>query len=383
MNADIEKERLRPIRRHGCSDIQLYQAVSWIYTVFDMIMSFMIAFLMDDGVKVVYDQFLGIHADSADNSYDGHRLHVLKSYTHRPYRQCCLEGAKLQIERVHDYVIFRLEFKTDLKTYCLVCQAHVMEKSKHCFSCNKCVEVFDHHCIWLNNCIGIKNYNYFFILVVLLVIFKCLRIIQDILLLLNYAFQILALISIILDPPILFVLSYLLGMHLFFKQAINLNQGTKMKKDKEKLKVQQQQQLPKMNESAGYGQLLSTSKRFDLKSSLSNKTDSKVPQQNFFPKPLPLQALKNPNLSGPQVTQLQSIFTNKPTTPNNNEQLRKEYEEVDGRQIFNKVIAEDSEPQQNSDSRDEENENDRDHEIDNEIEIEIQNQNQQSEKEQN
>ncbi|CAD8157893.1 unnamed protein product [Paramecium octaurelia] len=369
MNADIEKERLRPIRRHGCSDIQLYQAVSWIYTVFDMIMSFMIAFLMDDGVKEFMLIVLTI---------------LTMGIIYTCLRATLIDPTDSIVLKEQNFKSKGLEFKTDLKTYCLVCQAHVMEKSKHCFSCNKCVEVFDHHCIWLNNCIGIKNYNYFFILVILLVVFKCLRIIQDILLLLNYAFQILALISIILDPPILFVLSYLLGMHLFFKyKGISTYDWIKMKKDKEKMKVQQQQQLPKMNESAGYGQLLSTSKRFDLKSSLSNKTDSKVPQQNFFPKPLPLQALKNPNLSGPQVTQLQSIFTNKPTTPNNNEQLRKEYEEVDGRQIFNKVIAEDSEPQQNSDSRDEENENDRDHEIDNEIEIEIQNQNQQSEKEQN
>ncbi|CAD8169769.1 unnamed protein product [Paramecium pentaurelia] len=356
MDAELQKERLKPIRRHGCSDLQLYQAVSWLYTVIDMIISFMIAFMMDEGLKEFMLIVLTI-------LITGIIFTCLRATLIDPTDSIVLKEQNLKSKG--------LEFKTDLKTYCLVCQAHVMEKSKHCFSCNKCVELFDHHCIWLNNCIGIKNYKYFFILVVLLVIFKCLRIIQDILLLLNSAFQILALISIILDPPILIVLSYLLGMHLFFKyKGISTYDWIKMKKDKEKSKIQQKQQLPKMNESVGYGQLLSTSKRFDFKCSLSNKTDNKVPQQNFFPKALP-QIPKNQNVSTPQVTQLQSIFTIQPTSPNNQIQLRKEYEESDGRQIFNKVITEDSEAPENSDSRDEVNQNDQD------------NDHQKSEKEQN
>ncbi|CAK84314.1 unnamed protein product (macronuclear) [Paramecium tetraurelia] len=260
-----------------------------------------------------------------------------------------------------------LEFKTDLKTYCLICQAHVIETSKHCFSCSKCVEGFDHHCIWLNNCIGIKNYKYFFILVVLLVSFKCLRITQDVLLLQKNAYQVLAFVSIILDPPILIVLSYLLGMHIFFKQTINLCKDTKRQGDKQNSKSQKQQSLPKTNESVGYGQLLSTSKRFDFKCSLSNKTDNKVPQQNFFPK-----ASQVPqNNSTIQVTQLQSIFTIKPTSPKNNKQSRKEEDERDGRQIFNKIITEDSDVPENVDPRDDE------------IQPENDSEHQQSEKEQN
>ncbi|CAD8164382.1 unnamed protein product [Paramecium octaurelia] len=263
-----------------------------------------------------------------------------------------------------------LEFQTDIKTYCLICQAHVIQTSKHCFSCNKCVEGFDHHCIWLNNCIGIKNYKYFFILVVLLVIFKCLRITQDVLLLQKNAFQVLAFISIILDPPILIVLSYLLGMHLYFKyKGISTYDWIKRQRDKQNLKSQQQQSLPKTNESVGYGQLLSTSKRFDFKCSLSNKTDNKVPQQNFFPKAS--QAPQNNSASTIQVTQLQSIFTIKPTSPNNNKQLRKEEDERDGRQIFNKIITEDSDAPENVDPRDDE------------IQSENDSQHQQSEKEQN
>lgn len=52
------------------------------------------------------------------------------------------------------------------KFFCEVCEAYVNDHSKHCGSCNRCVNNFDHHCRWLNNCIGAANYQFFFRLIV-------------------------------------------------------------------------------------------------------------------------------------------------------------------------------------------------------------------------
>ncbi|CAN6294031.1 unnamed protein product [Urochloa humidicola] len=48
--------------------------------------------------------------------------------------------------------------------FCSICEAEVLQHSKHCRVCDKCVDGFDHHCRWLNNCIGKRNYRRFFIL---------------------------------------------------------------------------------------------------------------------------------------------------------------------------------------------------------------------------
>ncbi|KAF8720710.1 hypothetical protein HU200_023613 [Digitaria exilis] len=48
--------------------------------------------------------------------------------------------------------------------FCSLCEAEVLQHSKHCRVCDKCVDGFDHHCRWLNNCIGKRNYKRFFIL---------------------------------------------------------------------------------------------------------------------------------------------------------------------------------------------------------------------------
>ena len=51
-------------------------------------------------------------------------------------------------------------FQTKLRHFCVLCNTHVMSRTKHCGTCNRCVDTFDHHCIWLNNCIGARNYKY-------------------------------------------------------------------------------------------------------------------------------------------------------------------------------------------------------------------------------
>ncbi|XP_039784204.1 probable protein S-acyltransferase 22 isoform X2 [Panicum virgatum] len=48
--------------------------------------------------------------------------------------------------------------------FCSLCEAEVLQHSKHCRVCDKCVDGFDHHCRWLNTCVGKRNYKRFFIL---------------------------------------------------------------------------------------------------------------------------------------------------------------------------------------------------------------------------
>jgi hypothetical protein len=57
-----------------------------------------------------------------------------------------------------------------LNNVCPRCVNYIKSSVKHCYYCNKCVENFDHHCIWINNCIGGKNFNFFFLFLVLLFI---------------------------------------------------------------------------------------------------------------------------------------------------------------------------------------------------------------------
>ncbi|CAK65155.1 unnamed protein product (macronuclear) [Paramecium tetraurelia] len=360
MDVDIKQGRLRPVRRNGLiNGVNPYQSLSWIYTLYDIIVANFFAFEFEEtGMKelqlilltaiatcIIYSCLRATLIDPTDSLVKEEKL------------------SKLQGK----------EFKTDIKSYCLVCQAHVQEKTKHCWSCNKCVSKFDHHCIWLNNCIGDKNYSYFFVLVLSLVALKIFRIGQDIkLLVLHTNFEVFVYICIAVDPPVFIVLAYLLIMHLYFKwNNISTYEYIKAKKEsKDKvMKTQNVQNKQIQNESStGYGQLLSTSKRFDLKSQLSLKTgDTKKSNPNYFSNKQE-DGKKNNQQTQQQFTQIPSLFTSKPTTPGNDQDKKqqikqlskpKDLDDLKDKQIYNQVIVEDSEPQLNesSDEDDIDNEN--------------------------
>ncbi|CAK64917.1 unnamed protein product (macronuclear) [Paramecium tetraurelia] len=105
-----------------------------------------------------------------------------------------------------------LKYETQLNCYCKVCQAYVKAPSKHCRQCNRCTELFDHHCIWLNNCIGLRNYKYFFILIVLLEFYLITVLIISI-----FVNKILSYIYMGLTIILMIPVTFLLVMHIYFK----------------------------------------------------------------------------------------------------------------------------------------------------------------------
>ena len=55
-----------------------------------------------------------------------------------------------------------------LNNICPWCVLYMKSSSKHCYHCNRCVDNFDHHCIWIKNCVGNKNFNVFFLFLIIL-----------------------------------------------------------------------------------------------------------------------------------------------------------------------------------------------------------------------
>ncbi|CAD8194159.1 unnamed protein product [Paramecium octaurelia] len=361
MNVDIQKGRERPVRRNGLvNGLNPYQTISWVYTLADIIIAYIFSFLIQEpGIHELLLILLTI---------------IVTAIFYSCFKATLIDPTDPIVKQEIKCKQKGKEFQTEIKSYCLVCQAHVQDKTKHCWSCNKCVSLFDHHCIWLNNCVGDQNYSYFFVLVISLVTFKIFKLVLDANLLYNAVdLQILVYICIVIDPPVLIILIYLLSMHLYFKyKQITTYEYIKSKQEKKQQTnqpqhPQNQQQKQNQNESGtGYGQLLSTSKRFDLKSQLSLKTaDSKTSKQNYFSNKQD-EDKRNPQQSPsqPQFTQIPSLFTSKPTTPGNDQDRKysiqqqipqsqaKDLDEIKDRQIYNQVIAEDSEPQMNESSDD-------------------------------
>ncbi|CAD8130504.1 unnamed protein product [Paramecium sonneborni] len=190
MDVDIKKGRLKAVRRNGLvNGVNCHQSISWIYSVFDFVIAYIFAFEFEDtGMKQLQSIMLTILATCIVYFY-------LRTTLIDPTDSVVKEEklSKLQGK----------EYKTHIKQYCLVCQAHLQNKTKHCWNCNKCVSKFDHHCIWLNNCVGDQNYSYFFILVISLVALKIFILDQDLkLFYMQTNFQIIVYICIAIDPPI-------------------------------------------------------------------------------------------------------------------------------------------------------------------------------------
>lgn len=59
---------------------------------------------------------------------------------------------------------------------CPRCEVLTTPRSHHCSICDKCVERWDHHCPWINNCVGVRNHNYFMVLLISI----CLLLLSDI-----------------------------------------------------------------------------------------------------------------------------------------------------------------------------------------------------------
>jgi len=64
----------------------------------------------------------------------------------------------------YDYTFEHSHKSAENSHICQHCNRRVAVRSKHCSVCNRCVANFDHHCNWLNNCVGRRNYRYFLLL---------------------------------------------------------------------------------------------------------------------------------------------------------------------------------------------------------------------------
>ena len=54
----------------------------------------------------------------------------------------------------------------DFDRICPTCEIVRSPLTRHCVICNKCVERYDHHCPWIDTCVGVKNHNFFLVLLI-------------------------------------------------------------------------------------------------------------------------------------------------------------------------------------------------------------------------
>lgn len=74
--------------------------------------------------------------------------------------------------------------------YCISCDIFRPPRASHCAKCNNCVQKFDHHCDWIGTCVGIRNYKFFYLLILTLMIDEIYQISFCFYLLLNHIIEI-------------------------------------------------------------------------------------------------------------------------------------------------------------------------------------------------
>ncbi|CAD8122161.1 unnamed protein product [Paramecium sonneborni] len=137
----------------------------------------------------------------------------------------------------------KVKYETKLNCFCKVCQAYVKGPSKHCKQCNRCTELFDHHCVWLNNCIGLRNYKYFFILIVLLELYLITGLIISI-----FVNKILSYVHIGVTIILMIPITFLLVMHIYFKCKNMTTYDFVLSRRKNQLKLSQDKLQEKLQE---------------------------------------------------------------------------------------------------------------------------------------
>lgn len=90
---------------------------------------------------------------------------VPDQYTSKIIEEYLMEDQVPSMEKLNE---LRKIFK-----YCTTCKIYRPPRASHCTYCNNCIEVFDHHCPFVGNCVGKRNYRFFFVFLVWLVLYGC------------------------------------------------------------------------------------------------------------------------------------------------------------------------------------------------------------------